>query len=117
MLSVAIRENAVPYYSKGRARYIKEDHAKDFLDEYIRTRINTNGTTKSPVEDRELKEPAVVEHGFISRLFGIDKLIDAVLHSCDIQLRILEQMNELNETWKPTDRSNDTNGSVAGVDK
>tara|TARA_Y100000004_G_scaffold28994_1_gene29881 strand:- start:41229 stop:41738 length:510 start_codon:yes stop_codon:yes gene_type:complete len=116
VLSVATRENSIPFFSKGRAKYVKEEHAKAFLDEYIKTRIHSNGNTRSPINERDLREPAVIKVGYIAKLLGIDKLLGLIRHQNDIQLRVLEQLNELNELWKPTTRSSDSNGSIAGDD-
>ena len=117
VLGKGIHENSVPYYSKGRAKYVKEEHAIAFLDDYIDTRINSNGTTRSPIDEREQEQKPSLRFGFVQRWLGIDKLAHLLNHLGDIQLRQLEQLNELNEQWKPTNRSNPTNGQVAGVDK
>lgn len=117
VISVAIRENSVPFFSRGRWKYIKEHHAIEFLDNYIATRINSNGTTRSPIEEKESKQDSSVSYGFVQRLIGIPKIIEALNYIADIQLRTLEQVNELNEVWKPTTRGSDDARSTGGDDK
>lgn len=117
VLSVGIRENSLPFFSKGRAKYIKEHHAIEFLDEYISTRIHSNGSTKSPIEEREIKQPSNIRYGFVQRVLGVRKIVEALHYIADIQLRILEQLNELNEVWKPTTpRDVDDTRSTGGND-
>ena len=116
VISVAIRENSVPFFSRGRWKYIKEQHAIEFLDNYIATRINSNGTTRSPIAEQETVREHSVSYGFVQRLIGIPKIIDALNHIADIQLRTLEQVNELNEVWKPTSRGADDKRSTGGDD-
>lgn len=117
VISVAIRENAVPFFSRGRWKYIKEQHAIEFLDNYITTRINSNGTTRSPIEEKESQKDSNVSYNFVQRLIGIPKIIEALNYIADIQLRTLEQVNELNEVWKPTSRNADDTRSAGGDDQ
>jgi len=116
VLSVAIRENAIPFFSKGRAKYCKDSDARRFLDEYIDTRIHSNGNTRSPIEEIEVAKPSKVRFNIIQRLLGINKIVGSINHLVDVQLRMLEQTNELNEVWKPSSRSNASNGSTVGAD-
>jgi len=117
VISVAIRENAVPFFSRGRWKYIKEQHAIDFLDKYIATRINSNGTTRSPIEENESRQDSSVSYNFVQRLIGIPMIIEALNYIADIQLRTLEQVNELNEVWKPASRNADDIRSAGGNDQ
>ena len=108
VLSRGCNEGSVAFYTKGsKAKYVKEEDAIAFLDEYISTRINANGTTKSPVEDRD-KAHAYVKFGFIARLLGVPALLKVLNTIADIESRQLERLDELNEYWKPPTRG-DTN--------
>jgi hypothetical protein len=118
VLSLAMRENAIPFFSKGRRKFCKDADAKDFLDKYIETRIHSNGSTRSPIEQIEYEKSIGVKEkfSFIQRFLGVNKVVYAFNHLIDVQLKILEQINELNEVWKqPSARSNNDNGSTPRV--
>lgn len=116
VLSRGCNEGSIAFYSRGsKAKYVKEDDAVKFLDEYISTRINANGTTKSPIEERDRVQP-YVKFGFIARLLGVPALLKVLNHIADIESRQLERLDELNEYWKPSARGDTNKRSVTRAD-
>tara|TARA_R100000458_G_C8248375_1_gene225802 strand:+ start:799 stop:1284 length:486 start_codon:yes stop_codon:yes gene_type:complete len=108
VIRVALQENSIPHYAEKRAKYVKEEDVIPFLEEYITTRINSNGTTRSTLDQIGTeKPPVVVKFGFISRLLGMPALVVQLRTMTDLLARIYEQLEELNDAWKPKDSVRD----------
>jgi hypothetical protein len=104
-----ISEGQLEFYARGSAKYIKEEDAVPFLEDYISTRINSNGMSRSTIQEISQPEPelSLVDFGFLGNRMGMPVIFEQLRTITDITVRVHEQLEELNEHWKPSSLRDD----------
>lgn len=104
-----VHEGSVNHYASGSAKYVKDVDAIPFLEDYIRTRINSNGMTRSTIEAITSKTPkSLVKFGWLGNMLGMPEMHEQLRDMTELMARLHDQLEELNEAWRTTPiRDND----------
>ena len=92
---------------QNRRVYLLKEDAIKFIDEYAKTRVNSNGTTKYTLADikkemtaEDCETQPTPKFGRVSRWLGIDSLWKVAKDiSCQL-LRMQETLDAIRKTWQ-----------------